>query len=49
MGDVKSSVDGAGRAAILVSNWWRTGLRDGFTVLFGIVLLLRSAARSCQP
>ena len=41
MGDVKISVDDAGRAAVLVRNWWVIGLRGGFTILFGIVALLR--------
>ena len=41
MSDVKNSVDDAGRAAVLVRNWWVIGLRGGFTILFGVVALFR--------
>ncbi len=41
MGDVHNSVEGSGRAAVLVRNWWVIGLRGCCTVLFGLVALLR--------
>lgn len=41
MGDANNPIGGAGRAAVLVRNWWVIGLRGGCTVLFGVVALLR--------